>query len=105
MALRSLAHTERAYRANVHRVQALEPSRRHQVSLRLAVHRRLTRIGNHVPDVARRAAAPGQWSVTVFGKGSKTRTVLLPNAIRRELLRFRQRADRVGPAFASRRGG
>jgi site-specific recombinase XerD len=43
--------------------------------------------------------------VTVFGKGSKTRVGLLPNAIWRELLRFRQHADLGAPVFASRRGG
>ena len=43
--------------------------------------------------------------VTVFGKGSKTRVVLLPNAIWRELLRFRQHADLSAPVFASRSGG
>jgi hypothetical protein len=33
--------------------------------------------------------------VTVFGKGSKTRVVLLPNTIWRELLRLRNHADHV----------
>jgi integrase/recombinase XerD len=41
----------------------------------------------------------------VFGKGSKTRTVLLPSAIWRELLRFRQHAALDAPVFASPRGG
>jgi integrase/recombinase XerD len=43
--------------------------------------------------------------VTVFGKGSKTRVVLLPNTIWRELLRFRQGAALDAPVFPSRRGG
>jgi integrase/recombinase XerD len=43
--------------------------------------------------------------VTVFGKGSKSRMVLLPNPIWREVLRFRQHADHDAPVFASRRGG
>jgi integrase/recombinase XerD len=43
--------------------------------------------------------------VTVFGKGSKTRTVLLPSAIWRELVRFRHGASMDAPVFPSRRGG
>jgi integrase/recombinase XerD len=43
--------------------------------------------------------------VTVFGKGSKTRVVLLPNAIWHELVRFRQHADLDAPVFASRSSG
>ena len=43
--------------------------------------------------------------VTVFGKGSKTRTVLLPTSIWRELLRFRRHAPLDAPVFASSRGG
>ena len=39
--------------------------------------------------------------VTVFGERSKTRVVLLPSAIRRELLRFRQGAGLDAPAFPS----
>jgi integrase/recombinase XerD len=42
--------------------------------------------------------------VTVFGKGEKTRTVLLPNSIWRELLRFRQGAGLDAPVFPSRSG-
>jgi integrase/recombinase XerD len=41
--------------------------------------------------------------VNVFGKGSKTRTVLLPSAIWRELLRFRQHAALDAPVFVSPR--
>jgi integrase/recombinase XerD len=91
--------------ADVHRMLALEPDRRNQVLLRL-----LYIAGLRVSEIAElkwRDVQPrtdgGQ--VTVFGKGSKTRTVLLPNAIWRELLRFRQHADRDAPLFPSRRGG
>ena len=41
----------------------------------------------------------------MFGKGSKTRVVLLPNTIWRELLRFRQHADLDDAVFQSRSGG
>ena len=84
---------------------ALEPSRRNQVLLRL-----LYIAGLRVSEIAAltwRDLQPrtdgGQ--VTVFGKGSKTRTVLLPSAIWRELLRFRQSPALDEPVFPSRRGG
>src|SRR5260370_11521891 len=84
---------------------ALEPGKRNQVLLRL-----LYIAGLRVSEIAElkwRDLQPrtdgGQ--VTVFGKGSKTRTVLLPNAIWRELLRYRQHADLNAPLFPSHRGG
>jgi integrase/recombinase XerD len=43
--------------------------------------------------------------VTVIGKGSKARVVLLPNTIWRDLLRFRQHADLDAQALAARNGG
>jgi site-specific recombinase XerD len=90
---------------DVIRILALEPNRRNQVLLRL-----LYIAGLRVSEIAAltwRDLQPrtdgGQ--VTVFGKGSKTRVVLLPSAIWRELLRFRQGAVLDAPVFASRRGG
>jgi integrase/recombinase XerD len=91
--------------ADVHRMLALEPGKRNQVLLRL-----LYIAGLRVSEIAElkwRDLQPrtdgGQ--VTVFGKGSKTRVVLLPSTIWRELLRFRQHARQDAPVFASRRGG
>ena len=43
--------------------------------------------------------------VTVFGKGSKTRTVLLPASVWVELASLRGRAGLAAPVFPSRRGG
>lgn len=44
--------------------------------------------------------------VTVFGKGSKTRTILLPTAVWQELLALRgEGADPVSPLFSCTRGG
>ena len=90
---------------DVIRMLALESGRRNQVLLRL-----LYIAGLRVSEIAAltwRDLQPrtdgGQ--VTVFGKGSKTRTVLLPSAIWRELLRFRQGAGLDAPVFPSRRGG
>ena len=78
---------------------ALEPNRRNQVLLRL-----LHIAGLRVSEIAAlswRQLQPrtdgGQ--VTVFGKGDKTRVVLLPAAIWRELLCFRQGADLDAPLF------
>jgi integrase/recombinase XerD len=90
---------------DVHRILALEPDRRNQLLLRL-----LYIAGVRVSEIAAltwRDLQPrsegGQ--VNVFGKGSKTRTVLLPSAIWRELLRFRQHAPLDAPVFASGHGG
>lgn len=90
---------------DVVRMLALEPNRRNQVLLRL-----LYIAGLRVSEIAaltwhdlQPRTDGGQ--VTVFGKGSKTRTVLLPTPIWRELLRFRQGAGLDSPVFASRRRG
>jgi integrase/recombinase XerD len=90
---------------DVHRMLALEPDRRNQLLLRL-----LYIAGVRVSEIAAltwRDLQPrsegGQ--VNVFGKGSKTRTVLLPSPIWRELLRFRQHAPHDAPVFAGRGGG
>ena len=86
------------------RMLALEPNRRNQVLLRLTYI-----AGLRVSEIAAltwRDLQPrtdgGQ--VTVFGKGDKTRVVLLPSAIWRELLRFRQGAGLDAPMFPSRHG-
>ena len=91
--------------AEVHAMLALEPNRRNQILLRLlyiAGLRVSEIVGLTWHDLQPRTDG-GQ--VTVFGKGSKTRVVLLPNAIWRELVRFRHGASMDGPVFASRRGG
>ena len=43
--------------------------------------------------------------ITVFGKGSKTRTILLPNSITTELVLFRNGGSDEQPIFRSRKGG
>lgn len=91
---------------DVQRMLALEPSRRNHALLLL-----LYASGVRVSEIAAlkwRDLQPrvdaGQ--VTVFGKGSKTRTVLLPWSVWRELLELRGGADTDAPLFASRsRGG
>jgi integrase/recombinase XerD len=93
--------------ADIVRLLALEPDRRNQVLLRL-----LYVAGLRVSEIAelkwRDLVARGEaGQVTVFGKGSQTRTVLLPSSIWGELVRFRQHASLGAPLFASRgrRGG
>lgn len=90
---------------DVVRMLALESNRRNQVLLRV-----LYIAGLRVSEIAAlkwrdlQARTDGG-QVTVFGKGGKTRVVLLPSAIWRELLRFRQGARLDAPVFPSRRGG
>ena len=88
----------------VHRLLALEPNHRNQVLLRL-----LYVAGLRVSELAAlkwRDLQPrddaGQ--VTIFGKGQKTRVVLLPISVWRELERLGRRPAHA-PVFASRRGG
>jgi len=47
---------------------------------------------------------PNGGQVTVFGKGSKTRTVLLPASFWVELIQLRGGADKDDPVFKSRKG-
>lgn len=54
-------------------------------------------------DVQPRAEGAGQLSV--FGKGGKERTILLPAAVYSDLLRLRQGAPTQAPVFRSRKGG
>jgi integrase/recombinase XerD len=91
--------------ADVHTLLAREPGRRNRVLLRL-----LYRAGLRVSEIAGlcwRDAYPrdddgGQ--VTVFGKGGKTRTVLLPADVWRDLASLRGDAPLDEPVFRSRRG-
>jgi integrase/recombinase XerD len=90
----------------VHRLLALEPNHRNQVLLRL-----LYVAGLRVSELAAlewRDLQPrddaGQ--VTVFGKGGKTRVVLLPVSVWRELEGLTHgRGPADAPVFPSRRGG
>lgn len=66
--------------------------------------------GARVSEVARltwkdiKANRNGLGQVTLFGKGGKTRTVLLPNSLYRDLLATRTSRDREAAVFASRKG-
>jgi integrase/recombinase XerD len=90
--------------ADTHRVIALEPNRRNRVLLRLlyASGVRVSELcGLTWRDLQERGDA-GQ--VTVFGKGGKTRTILLSAATWRELMALRGDAGVDDPVFPSRKG-
>jgi site-specific recombinase XerD len=93
--------------ADVHRLLALEPDPRNRTLLRLAYAGGL-RVSELVAlrwrDLQPRDGGEGQ--VTVYGKGGKTRAVLLPAAIWSDLEALRGGlAGEDGPVFRSRKGG
>jgi site-specific recombinase XerD len=86
-------------------VLALEPDRRNRAILRLLYAgglRRSELVGLRWRDLQPRDEG-GQ--VTVFGKGGKTRAVLLPAAVWRELVALRDAGGADDPVFRSRKGG
>lgn len=89
----------------VHRLLALEPDPRNHALLRLLYLGGLRiseACGLCWRDLSARDDA-GQ--VTVFGKGGKTRAVLLQAGVWRELVALRGGAPDAAPVFRSRRGG
>jgi integrase/recombinase XerD len=92
---------------DVHRLLALEPAPRNRALLRLASAGGL-RVSELVAlrwrDLRPRDNREGQ--VTVSGKGGKTRAVLLPAAVWRDLEALRgETVGEDGPVFPSRKGG
>ena len=90
--------------ADVHTLLAREPGHRNRVLLRL-----LYRAGLRVSEIAGLCwhdlhARDDGGQVTVFGKGGKTRTVLLPADVWRDLVSLRSNATLEDPVFRSRRG-
>lgn len=91
--------------AAVHRLLALEENPRDHALLRLlylAALRISEACGLRWRDLSPRGDA-GQ--ATVFGKGGKTRAVLLPTGVWRELALLRGEAGPDDPVFLSRKGG
>ena len=91
--------------ADVHRMLALEPNARNAAMLRLVycAGLRISEVcGLTWRDMQPRDDA-GQ--ATVYGKGGKTRVVLLPAAVWRALVQFRGEAALEVPVFASQRKG
>ncbi len=91
--------------AEVHRLLALEPGPRNRVLLRF-LYASGVRVSEAVGvcwgDMTAREEG-GQ--VTVHGKGGKTRHILLPPSIWRELVALRGDAVPTAPLFRSQRGG
>jgi integrase/recombinase XerD len=89
----------------VHRLLALESNRRNHALLRLLYLAGL-RISEACGLRWRDLSAKGDAGVaTIFGKGSRTRAVLLPAGIWRELVALRGDAGEDDPVFLSRKGG
>lgn len=91
--------------ADVQRLLALEPDRRNRALLRL-----LYAGGLRVSELCALAWRDCQprdegGQVTVFGKGGKTRAVLLPASVFGELVALRGQASAEAPVFRSARGG
>jgi integrase/recombinase XerD len=91
--------------ADVVRILALEQDRRNHALLRL-----LYAGGLRVSEIAALkwrdlVARDDAGQVTIFGKGSKTRVVLLPARVWSELVTLRESAGQDAPVFPSRRGG
>lgn len=91
--------------ADVHRLLALEPDARNAAMLRLiyVAGLRISEVcGLSWRDLQPRDEA-GQ--ATIYGKGGKTRVVLLPASIWRALVGFRGEAGPEAPVFVSQRRG
>jgi integrase/recombinase XerD len=91
--------------ADIVRILALERNRRNHALLRL-----LYTAGLRVSELAALkwrdlVVRDDAGQVTVFGKGSKTRAVLLPAAVWREVLSLRGAVGPDAPVFPSSRGG
>jgi integrase/recombinase XerD len=91
--------------ADVQKMLVLESDRRNDALLRL-----LYAGGLRVSELAELkwrdlGARHEAGQVTIFGKGSKTRTVLLPAAVWAEVVALRGAAGPDAPVFASRRRG
>src|SRR6058998_2023284 len=89
----------------VHKILALEPSRRNRALLRLlyAAGLRVFELCALTWQHLQERDNAGQ--VTVFGKGGKTRTVLLSAATWQELRGLSDDGDSASPVFRSRKGG
>ncbi len=90
----------------VFRMFTLEPDERNRLILRLLYYCGL-RVSELVSlkwkDLHSRSEFEGQ--VTVFGKGGKTRIVLIPDKVWRSLIAMKQEADKDEPVFCSQKGG
>lgn len=92
--------------AEVQKLIVLEPNFRNQMMLKLlyAAGLRVSELCNlRWRDLQARSEAEGQ--INVYGKGGKTRVVLLPTTIWKELVSLRAAAGFNDPVFHSHKGG
>jgi integrase/recombinase XerD len=91
--------------ADVHRMLSLEPNERNRVLLTLfyASGARVSEICGLAWSNLQSTAESGQ--ITVLGKGSKTRSIQLPPALWKQLLKLRGKAHLEEPVFQSSREG
>jgi integrase/recombinase XerD len=91
--------------ADVHRMLSLEPNERNRVLLMLfyASGARVSEICGLAWNDLQPTAEGGQ--ITVLGKGSKTRSIQLPPAVWKLLLKLRGMAGTAEPVFRSRKRG
>lgn len=92
--------------AEVQQLVVLEPNFRNKMMLKLlyAAGLRVSELcGLRWRDLQARSEAEGQ--INVYGKGGKTRVVLLPAAIWREIASLRETAGFNDSIFQSRKGG
>ena len=92
--------------AEVQKLIVLEPNSRNQVMLKLlyAAGLRVSELCNlRWRDLQARSEAEGQ--INIYGKGGKTRVVLLPATIWKELVCLRDTAGFNDAVFSSRKGG
>jgi len=89
----------------IHKILALEPSRRNRALLRLlyAAGLRVSELSALTGQHLQERDEAGQ--VTVLGKGGKTRTVLLSAATWQELRGLSDDGHSASPVFRSRKGG
>jgi len=89
----------------IHKILALEPSRRNRALLRLlyAAGLRVSELSALTGQHLQERDEAGQ--VTVLGKGGKTRTVLLSAATWQELRGLSDDGHSTSPVFRSRKGG
>lgn len=92
--------------AEVQKLISLEPNSRNQVMLRVlyAAGLRVSELCSlRWRDLQARSEAEGQ--INVYGKGGRTRVVLLPTTIWMEIVSLREAAGFNNPVFQSRKGG
>jgi integrase/recombinase XerD len=89
--------------ADVQRMLALEPNPRNAAMLYLlyAAGLRVSELSLRWRDIQSRSDRMGQ--VTVFGKGGKTRTILIPASVKARLDGIRAEAADDSPVFVSRK--